>query len=75
MPSSMSRKGHCRDNAAAESFFHSLKVEAVQSEAFAGRAAMRETMFDYIEVYYNRQRLHSSLGYMSREQLEARTVA
>jgi transposase InsO family protein len=75
MHSSMSRKGDCWDNAVAESFFHSLKVEAVHGEMFQSRAAMREAVFEYIEVYYNRQRLHSALGYMSPEQFEARKVA
>lgn len=75
MRSSMSRKGDCWDNAVAESFFHSFKVEAVQGEVFTSRAAMREAVFEYVEVYYNRQRLHSSLGYMSPEQFEARKVA
>lgn len=73
--SSMSRKGDCWDNAVAESFFHSFKVEAVQGESFASRAAMREAVFEYVEVYYNRQRLHSALGYMSPEQFEARKIA
>lgn len=73
--SSMSRKGDCWDNAVAESFFHSLKVESVHGEVFTSRAAMREAVFEYVEVYYNRQRLHSALGYMSPEQFEARKVA
>ncbi len=75
MRSSMSRKGDCWDNAVAESFFHSLKVEAIHGEMFTNRAAMREAVFDYVEVYYNRQRLHSALGYMSPEQFEAKKVA
>ncbi len=50
-------------------------VEAVQGEEFGSRMAMRETVFEYIEVYYNRHRLHSSLGYMSPEQFEAKKVA
>jgi len=75
MRASMSRQGNCWDNAAAESFFHSLKVEAIQGEVFASRAAMREAVFEYVEVYYNRQRLHSTLGYLSPEQFEARNVA
>ena len=75
MRSSMSRKGDCWDNAVAESLFHSFKVKAVQGEEFGSRMAMRETVFEYIEVYYNRQRLHSALGYMSPEQFEARRVA
>ena len=75
MRSSMSRKGDCWDNAVAESFFHSFKVEAIQGEVFASRMAMREAVFEYVEVYYNRMRLHSALGYMSPEQFEAKKVA
>ena len=75
MRSSMSRTGDCWDNAVAESFFHSFKVEAVQGEVFSSRAAMREAVFEYVEVYYNRQRLHSALGYMTPVQFEATQVA
>ena len=72
---SMSRKGDCWDNAVAESFFHSLKVEAIHGEEFKTRDSVRETMFEYIEVYYNRQRLHSTLGYLSPQQFEQRDAA
>ena len=63
--SSMSAKGNCYDNAVAESFFHSLKVEAIHGERFSTREAMKRTVFHYIEIDYNRTRLHSSLGYQS----------
>jgi putative transposase len=53
---SMSAKGNCFDNACAESFFHSLKVEAIHGERFATREEMRQTVFEYIEVDYNRTR-------------------
>ncbi len=66
----MSAKGNCHDNACSESFFHSLKVEAIHGERFVNRAQMREAVFEYIEVDYNRQRLHSTLGYQSPEALE-----
>lgn len=60
---SMSRKGCCYDNAAMESFFHSLKVELVHREAYVTRGQARQSLFEYIEVYYNRQRRHSAIGY------------
>jgi putative transposase len=60
---SMSRKGCCYDNAAMESFFHSLKVELVYRETYVTREQARQSIFKYIEVYYNRQRRHSAIGY------------
>jgi transposase InsO family protein len=72
---SMSAKGNCYDNAAMESWNHSLKVEAVHGERFATRARAKSQVFDYIEVYYNRQRLHSTLGYKSPEEFELSHVA
>ena len=62
---SMSRKGNCYDNAFIESFWSSLKYEVVYHRKFATRADARTALFDYIEVFYNRVRLHSSLGYVS----------
>lgn len=62
---SMSRKGNCYDNAFIESFWSSLKYEVVFHQRFATRAAARSALFDYIESFYNRTRLHSSLGYVS----------
>lgn len=61
----MSRKGNCWDNAVSESFFASLKKESIYQTAFATRDEARREIFDYIEVFYNRERLHSSLGYQS----------
>lgn len=55
---SMSAKGCCYDNACAESFFHSLKVEAIYDERFSSREAVRQAVFEYIEVDYNQTRLH-----------------
>lgn len=72
---SMSRKGNCWDNACAESFFHSLKVEAVQYEPLRDRETMRQAVFEYIEVDYNRTRRHSALGYISPENYELRNAA
>src|SRR3954454_16591653 len=67
---SMSRRGNCLDNAPMESFFASLKKEHVHHSRFRSRAEARGAVFEYIEVFYNRQRLHSSLGY--RTPAEAR---
>lgn len=68
MVCSMSRKGNCWDNAPAESWFGSFKNEAIYGNRFATHELMRTTCFDYIEVRYNRKRLHSSLGYQSPKQ-------
>ena len=62
---SMSRKGNCYDNAFIESFWSSLKYETVYHRKFATRAEARTALFDYIESFYNRTRLHSSLGFVS----------
>lgn len=72
---SMSRKGNCWDNAVAESFFHTLKVELVCHRRYQTRKEAREDIFNYIEVFYNRQRRHSSLGYLSPAEFEERTRA
>jgi len=72
---SMSAKGNCYDNACAESFFHSLKVEAIHGERFMTREAMRQAVFEYIEVDYNRTRRHSANGFISPEAFEAKKVA
>ena len=62
---SMSRPGCCHDNAAMESFWATLKSELTQHQRYATRAAAQLDLFWYIEVFYNRQRLHSTLGYQS----------
>jgi transposase InsO family protein len=67
---SMSRTGNCWDNAAMESFFGTLKRELVHREAYATREEATRSLFEYIEVFYNRRRLHSSLGYRSPVQYE-----
>jgi transposase InsO family protein len=69
---SMSRSGDCWDNAVVESFFATLKTEL--GERFSSRSAARYQLFDYIEVFYNRERLHSSLGYLSPAEAETRFV-
>ena len=72
---SMSRKGNCWDNACVESFFHSLKVEAIHDEPLMNRENTRQAVFEYIEVDYNRNRRHSALGYLSPENFEKQNVA
>src|SRR3546814_7056888 len=62
---SMSRKGNCHDNAAMESFFHTLKTEHVRHQKYRTFDEARQSLFDYIEVFYNRQRRHSYLAYMT----------
>ena len=71
MTCSMSRRGNCYDNAAMESFFGSLKTELVHHEHYATREQARRSVFEYIEVFYNRKRRHSALGYISHEAFEA----
>jgi putative transposase len=66
----MSRKGNRWDNVVAESFFSSLKMELVHDSDFATREQARTTLFDYIEVFDNRRRRHSSLGYLSPTEYE-----
>ncbi len=72
---SMSRKGNCWDNACAESFFHSLKTEEVYFNYYNSRAEAKRNIFEYIEVFYNRKRRHSYLGYMSPVNFELKRVA
>ena len=67
---SMSRTGCCYDNAPMESFFHTLKVELAHQRRWATRDDARRDLFAYIEGYYNRQRIHSALGYVTPEQAE-----
>ena len=69
---SMSRKGNCYDNAFIESFWSSLKYELVYHRRFTTRAEARTAIFDYIETFYNRLRLHSSLAYLSPAAFESK---
>jgi putative transposase len=62
---SMSGKGDCYDNALMESFFGTLKTECADRQSFQSRPQARQAIFEYLEAFYNRQRLHSSLGYVS----------
>ena len=67
---SMSRRGNCYDNAYMESFFSTLKRELVHGERYRTRKDARLSIFEYVEVFYNRMRRHSSLGHKSPEQYE-----
>ena len=69
---SMSRRGNCWDNAVAESFFATLKVELVHDAAWLTRAAARRDLFEYLEPFYNGRRRHSALGYLSPRAFELR---
>jgi transposase InsO family protein len=68
---SMSRKGNCWDNSVAESFFATLKTELIHNQPWSSRLDLRAAIFDYIEVFYNRRRLHSTLGYKTPAQVES----
>ena len=72
--SSMSGKGNCYDNAAMESFWATLKTDLSIREPFKTKEEARQTIFDYIEVFYNRIRMHSSLGYLSPVDYEKKCV-
>ena len=72
MAQSMSRQGNCLDNAAAESFFHTLKVEEVYGQSYETRQEAKSCIFEYIEVFYNRKRRHSYLGLESPQVFEDR---
>ena len=67
---SMSRKGNCWDNAIAESFFHTLKVELIHENRYKTREEARQSIFQYIEGYYNQKRLHSSIDYRTPIEVE-----
>jgi putative transposase len=67
----MSRRGNCWDNAVAESFFATLKSDLVRHKMWRDAAELRAALFEYIEIFYNRQRLHSSLGYRTPAAVEA----
>ena len=72
---SMSRKGDCWDNAVAESFFHTLKVELINGKTYKTRQEAKTAIFEYIEGFYNRQRRHSYLGYLSPDEYEKKNAA
>ena len=70
---SMSRKGNCYDNAVTESFFHTLKTELIYRTKYKTREEARISIFEYIEIFYNRKRLHSAIGYHSPAEYEKLT--
>ena len=72
---SMSKRGDCYDNACAETFFHSLKVELTQGERYATRTELKAELFQYIEAYYNNVRRHSALNYVNPAAFEQTLVA
>ncbi len=67
---SMSRKANCLDNAVAESFFHTIKTELINHCKFKNQEEAKDVIFEYIEVFYNRARLHSANNYMAPVQYE-----
>jgi len=67
---SMSGKGNCWDNAVMESFYHTLKIELIYQRKYETRMEAKRDIFEYIEIFYNRERLHSSIGYYSPEEYE-----
>ena len=67
---SMSEKGNCYDNAVAESFFHTLKIELIYFENYITRGDVKNSVFEYIEIFYNRNRMHSTLNYCSPVEFE-----
>lgn len=71
---SMSRKGDCWDNAVAESFFHTLKVELVHRNTFRTRDEAKRKIFEYVEMYYNRRRAHSTIGNLSPFEYERQAI-
>ena len=74
LTASMSRRGNCWDNAVVESFFHTLKTEHVHHQRYRTREEARQDIFEWIEVFYNRVRRHSTLGYRSPAEFEARAT-
>ena len=71
---SMSGEGICDDNAMVESFFSSFKTECVDQQPYQGRAQAKQSIFEWIEVFYNRQRRHSSLDYLSPVASEQQSI-
>jgi len=71
----MGSKGDCYDNAVAESFFATLKKELVHRRSWPTRRELIGEVFEYIEAFYNRQRRHSTLGYLTPEQFENRSLS
>ena len=70
---SMSRRGNCYDNAVTERFFHTLKTEMINRRKYKSREEARKSIFEYIEIFYNRKRIHSAIGYLSPVEFEKLT--
>lgn len=70
MVGSMSRRGNCWDNAIAESFFHTLKVELINQNDYDTRELAKRSVFQYIEAYYNQKRSHSAIDYQTPYEVE-----
>ena len=70
MIASMSGTGNCYDNAAMESFYHTLKTEHIYFQSYQTRSQAKESIFEYVEIFYNHQRRHSSLGFLSPRMFE-----
>lgn len=71
----MSAKGECWDNAVVESFFETLKRELIEGVVYHTREEAKQAIFEYVEVYYNRKRRHSSLGYLTPLEAECQATA
>ena len=71
---SMSRKGNCHDNAVAESFFHTLKTELTHHKIYHTKQQAKRSIFEYIEVFYNRERIHSSNNNLSPVEFEEKML-
>jgi putative transposase len=67
---SMSRKGNCYDNACMESFFNTIKKELINKKEYSNKEELKNDLFEYIDVYYNNKRIHSSLGYLTPREYE-----
>ena len=74
MRGSMSRKGNCWDNAVVESFFKTLKTERTDEKAYQTKVELRADVIDYIEMFYNARRLHSTIGYSSPNNFERENI-
>ncbi len=72
---SMSEQGNCWDNAVAESFFHTLKTELTHNHKFENQQQAKQAIFEYIEVFYNQNRMHTANNYQSPTEYENRTKA
>ena len=71
---SMSSTGNCYDNAVAESFFHTLKIAVVHNQNYETRNQAMRCIFEYVEIFYNQHRMHSTLGYLSPTQFEEKRL-